>query len=673
MLRQAIGGGFAGALYPVNPNYRTLEGLTCYPDLAALPEAPDHVAIAVANRRVEAALATAIDRGARAASIAAGLALAEEPEPTLARRIEARAREAGIPLCGGNSTGLYNFADRTWICGFETRADHRPGGVALISHSGSSMSALVDGEARIDFNLAVSTGQELVTTAADYLDFALEMPDTRVVGLFLEAVRDPAGFLAGLEKAARKGIPVVALKLGRSAAAARMAFSHSGALVGDDGAFEALAAHYGVARVASLDELAFTLMMFAQPHSIGAGGLASLHDSGGERALFVDLAADAAVPFAELRPETLATLARRLDPGLPAANPLDAWGDGHDFGGIYRDCLTAMMRDPATAVGAMVCDRGPGGKIYDDYGGIMESAQAASGKPCFLVSCHQGSGTSETAVDLTRAGFPVIDGMIPFLKGVRHLFDYRDFRARRKEAPPPAPAAAVVERWRRHLSAGAPLTAIQAMALLADFGLPVNPGRAAEDWGSLARAAGKLGYPLVLKTAQPGITHKSDRAGVRLDLRDEAALAAAYREMAARLGPRVTLAPMVAGQGVEMILGLFNDAQFGPVVVLGSGGIHAELVKDVVFALPPFDAATARRLIDRLKMRALLDGPRGRPAVDIDALAEATARLSVMAEALGPWLGEIDINPLLARPEGCLALDARVLGRGEAGQGRVCA
>ncbi len=673
MLRQAIEGGFRGKLYPVNPRYESLEGLACYPTLADLPEAPDHVALAVANRRVEAQLEAALDKGARAASIAAALTLAEDGEPPLAARIAGLAREAKIPLCGGNSTGLYNFADRVRICGFATRRDHRSGGIALISHSGSAMCALVDGEARIDFGLAVSTGQELITTAADYLDFALEMPGTRVVGLFLEGLRDPEGFVAALEKARRQDIPVVALKLGRSEGAARMAYSHSGALVGDDGAFQALCDRYGVTRVATIDELAYGLMMFAQPHTVGPGGLASLHDSGGERALFIDLAADAAVPFAELAPETLAKLAARLDPGLPAVNPLDAWGDGHDFAATYESCLTAMMQDPATALGALVCDRGAGGKVYPDYPEIARSAHAASGKACFIVSSHQGSGSSETAVAATRAGFPVIDGMADFLKGVRHLFERRDFRLRPEAAPPPAPPVGVVARWRPRLTAGAPLAEAEAMALIADFGLPANPSRSAEGWQAVEAAAAALGYPVVLKTAQPEILHKSDHGGVKLDLRDAAALRRAYRELAGRLGPRVTVAPMARQGGVEMLLGLYHDAQFGPVVVLGGGGLHAETLRDVVFALPPFDGAAARRLLDRLRMRPLLDGGWGTAPADVGALAEVAARFSVLAAALGPQLAEIDINPLLVGPQGCLALDARVIGRAAPATARASA
>ncbi len=296
LIRQLIQGGFAGAIYPVNPKYDDIEGLTCASTLANLPEPPEQAVLAVADARLEAEFEAAIASGARAITVVSQLVLADDGDPPLRERIRLRAEEAGVVVCGGNSNGLYNFDHKLWICGFETRADHRPGGVTLITHSGSVFNALVDCEARIDYNIAVSSGQELNVTLAEYMDYALEQPSTRVIGLFMETARDPEGFVAALAKARAKAIPVVALKIGRSETGAVMAESHSGALVGNDGAYQALFEHYGVTRVDSIDEMATSLMLFAQPRPVGPGGLATIHDSGGERALILDLAEPLACP-----------------------------------------------------------------------------------------------------------------------------------------------------------------------------------------------------------------------------------------------------------------------------------------------------------------------------------------------------------------------------------------
>ena len=237
-------GGFAGRLSAVNPNYDAVADVPCYPSLGALPDPAEHVMFAVRDDRMEAALAEAIEHGAAAVTIMSSLVLEQDAEPRLRERVAQQARDAGLLVCGGNGMGFYNFVDHVWACGFATRA-HEPGGnVALISHSGSGMSGIVDVDERIHFNLAVSTGQELTVAMDDYLDFALELPGTRVVGLFMETVRNPVGIRAALEKANRKGIPVVALKVGRTELAARLTVSHSGALAGRDASYDALFDRY---------------------------------------------------------------------------------------------------------------------------------------------------------------------------------------------------------------------------------------------------------------------------------------------------------------------------------------------------------------------------------------------------------------------------------------------
>ncbi|MGO1078730.1 acetate--CoA ligase family protein [Inquilinus sp. CA228] len=653
MLRQLVEGGFAGPVHPVNPKGGTLAGRTCLPAVGDLPESVEHAAFCLGDETIAEAFAAALRHGVKAATIVAPLA-----DPALRDRIRAMVLEAGVVLCGGNGMGFYNFTDRVRLCGFATRPDHIPGGAVLLTHSGSLFTALVDAEARIDYALAVSSGQELTTSLADYLDFALDQPETRVVGLFLEAARDPERFVAALARAKALGVPVIALKVGRTRESAALALSHSGAIAGDHAAYDALFERFAVGQVRSVDELAAAMMLL--PAALGPGGLASTHDSGGERGLMVDLAAAAGVRFAGLSPETVARLEAALDPGLPPVNPLDHWGTGRNYPADFEACFQALMADPDTALGALTLDRSVGGIVTPLYLDIAHRARATSGKPVVIVSNHQGSGSDPAAVASTRAGVPVLDGVPAFLRACRLAFDRRDAAARPPMHPPRAPET-VVERWRARLADGHPVSEAEALRLLADFGLTVTPCAMARDESEAVEAAIRIGFPVALKTA--GAAHKSDVDGVRLGLADAVALRQAHRELAVRLGPRVLVARMVRDKGVEMLLGLQRDPDFGPVVVIGFGGIHAEILQDAAFALPPFDAAEARRLIDRLRLRPLLDGARGAPAADIDALAEAAARFSALAAALGDLVEAIDVNPILVLPHGAIAVDALVVGR----------
>jgi acyl-CoA synthetase (NDP forming) len=562
-------------------------------------------------------------------------------------------------LCGANCMGFYNVRDHVWACGFDSGDHAAPGKVALISHSGSGMCGLVDSEARLQINLAVSTGNELAVSMDEYLDFVLDLPETKAVGLFVETARNPAGFRAALEKAVQRRIPIVAIKVGRTEKSAQLAVSHSGAIAGDDAAYDALFDHYGVQRVRDMDEMATALILFAETPLPGAGGLVSLHDSGGERQLMIDLCDEAAVPLTELSDRTTTTLRESLDPELPAVNPLDGWSRGGP-GSEERmtRCLTTLMQDPGAAMGALVLDRAPNGGVYPGYLERMKQARAESGKPVALVAARQGTGYDEAVITSTHAGMPVLDGIPVFLRGVRALFSYRDFLSRESQAVPGVDSV-TVEHWRKCLGENSDSGEAESLQLFADFGLPVPTFASVTDKEALIAAAEDIGYPVVLKTAAHGILHKSDKGGVVLGIEDEHGLVAAYAEMSERLGPDVIVAAM-ADSGIEMMLGVRRDTQFGPVVLIGFGGINVEALQDVVFALPPFSERHARRCVDRLKLRPFLDGVRGKPAVDIDAFCELAARFSVLVDALRHELAEVDVNPVIVHESGCTIVDALV-------------
>ncbi len=660
-LQNLTRGEFPGVIYPVNPRYEELDGLTCYPDLKDLPETPDLVIFCVGDRQVEQVLDDVVAIAAPAISIMSSLVIDADNMPNLKSRVEKKIRGGGILACGANGMGFYNVRDRVWACGFDGRAHEPPGNVSLISHSGSGMCGIADCEERIRFNLAISTGNEIGVTMDEYLDFALEQPETRVVGLFVETTRQPDQFRAALQKANDKRIPVVAIKVGRTDRSAKLAESHSGAIAGDNASYDALFDRYGVQRVRDLEELATTLILFAEFNPVGKGGLVALHDSGGERQLMIDLADQENVLLTELTEQSRAELKIVLDPELPAVNPLDGWSrGGPNSNEQMTRCLTILMQDVGAAVGALVHDRAPEGQIYSSYVDYMQRAHSESGKPVALVSARQGTGSDPLVVTTTHAGFPVIDGMSAFLVGVRALFSYRDFLLLEKSPSPNAPVDAV-KHWRNKLINGRQLDEAETSRMLRDFDVSANACIIAESESALIAAMGVLDFPLVLKTAMPGVAHKSDQAGVVLNLNNEEDLLAAYRDLHEHLGPRVLVAPMV-GAGVEMILGSKLDPQFGPVVLLGFGGIHAELYKDVAFGLPPFDAEWAHNMLERLKSRPLLDGMRGMSACNIHSFCDMAAKFSAMVDALRDNLAEIDINPVIVGENASIAVDALAIG-----------
>ena len=663
VLKNLLRGEFPGALYAVNPGYQEIEGIRCYPSLTALPQRVQHVIFAVSDQRLEAALDEAIACGVKAAMIFSSLVLDNDSEPPLMHRVRDKAKQAGLLVVGANSMGFYNFAHNVWVGGFPTRSHRKPGNVALISQSGAGMSGIVDPDERIDFNFAVSTGLELTVTAEDYLDYALEQPETRVIGLFLETSRYPEKLIAAFSKAATRKIPIVVIKVGRTELAARLAESHSGALAGSDAAYEAVFDRYGVQRVDDMEQLATALIMFAQPHPVGPGGIVTIHDSGGERQLFIDMAARLGAPLADISAGTRKTLDTLLDPGLPAVNPLDVWSAaGPDYEDRLEACFAALLNDDATALGAVVHDRAAHGRIYPEYIRHLRRGHAASGKPVFLVSNWQGTGEDPRIIEATRAGFPVLDGIAPFLTGARCLLAYRDFLARPDVRPPVLPGFAI-STWRARLADSAVVDEIEANRFLHDCGVPMVETWPVNNAGELEAVASGLGYPVVMKTLTPGVRHKTDVDGVRLNIRDGAELMGTYHDLSGRLGNRVVVAPMLDAPGVEMILGLGTDEQFGPLIVMGIGGVHAELLRDIVTVVPPFDAATALRCLERLKMRKLLDGMRGNPAVDVHAYCEAAAVLSVIAIEFADLVKEVDINPIKVHEQGCTGLDALVIRR----------
>jgi len=663
LIQVAQSSDYAGAIYPVNPKYESVQGIPCYGSIGELPEAPDLAILCVSSARLESQLEAAIEAGARAAVIFDTCYLPDDPDRKLLARLRELARDADMAVCGGNGMGIVNG-----VAGFHStfanvNAHLRPDGNATyIAHSGSTFTEVGLFNPRVKFNTIVSAGQEIGVTMDEYMDYALEVNDTKLLCLFCEMVRKPDAFRAALDKAASRGVPVIACKVGRSEKAAAFARTHSGALVGNDAAYQAVFDHYGVTRVYSLDEMIATVAMLSSERQPGPGGLSLVIDSGGERELVVDVAEDVGVRFADINAATASKLQERLFHALDPVNPLDAWGDGSgDWTEDLTHFIVTLAEDPDTAISAMSAELSFNESLESEYGKPIAAAFDRTDKPVVLLANIATAPYEGLARALTDKGVPVLDGTLNGLKAIRHAFARRDRTALPPRLPAPECDPDRVARWRARLAEGSDLDEADGYDLLRDFGVPAPAYRLAEDEAAVLAGAEALGYPVVLKTAMPGIAHKSDVGGVVLDIGDAASLAAAYRDLASRLGSRVLVTPMLKTEGVEMVMGMVDDPNFGPIVMLGAGGVFVEIMQDVRAILPPFGSDVARREIEKLKIRPLLDGARGRPAVDIDALAETLSRFSALVCALRGSVKEIDVNPLIAGPEGCIAVDALVV------------
>lgn len=658
MAQQVDYDGYSGAVYPVNPRESDILGRPCYPDLASLPGPVDLAVIALGDQRVEAALDEVIAQGIPAAAIFAGCDLTDQGDDGLLQRLTDKAVAAGMQMCGPNAMGFLNPSLGLRVVGYAPRIALKPGHIALITQSGSAFSALSYSHPRLRFSIAVSTGRELVTRSEDYMLWALEQPETRVIGLFQESAREPVKFLTALRRAQERDIPVVVLKVGKTETSARFAASHSGAIAGNAAAYEAVFRSHGVIEVDTLDEFGACLQLFSQVDTGGLPGglLAGVHDSGGEREMAVDLAERAGVGYAQLAEETRQKLADNLDSGLKPENPLDAWGSGTDFEARIANCMDALIDDPEVALVGLFQDIRDGSYVSARYVEGLAAASRRSGKPGLVVTNYANVRHDDMALGAIDAGLPVVEGTQEGLKAIRSLFDYRDRRARPVLTQTPTPSD-ILTRWRIRLSEPRDLSEAEALSLLNDYGIRTPQTATVDTPADLRKAAKTMGFPLALKTAVPGIHHKSDVGGVHLGMKDMATLEAAYADMAARLGPQAVLEQMMP-QGIELAFGIVQDAAFGPFVMVAAGGIWIEALDDRVVALPSFDITEARAMIDALRIRPLLNGGRGVPPANLEAIAQALADFSRLAVDLGDLIGEMDVNPLFANADGLCAVDA---------------
>ncbi len=666
-------GGFAGALYPVNPNYTAIDGLPCAASLEALPAVPDVVVVASPPATVPAIVESAGRLGCAAAIIiTAGLG---HGPGSLAAAARDAGRRFGLRLVGPNCLGVMAPA-----AGLNASFAARPapaGDLAVISQSGAIAAGLVEWAAgrRVGLSGVVSLGDMVDVDFADCLDYFAADPGTRAILLYMEAIGDARKFMSAARAAARAK-PVVVIKAGRHAPAAKAAATHTGALAGSDGVYEAAFRRAGLLRVLDLDDLFAAAETLGRQRPFPGNRLAILTNGGGLGVLAVDRLLDLGGELADLGPASMAALDKVLPPTWSKANPVDIIGDAD--AARYTAALEVLLADRDNDA-VMVF------QVPTALASAEASAQALVGavaaqphgrrKPVFAVWL---GGSAAVSAGFEEAGIPNYPTEAEAIRGFSHLVHYREAQDNLLLTPDNLPAdfsPDVAEA--RRLVAGVladgrtwldPLEVDGLLRCYSIPGVPVALARDADEAAAVAAVHFAKGVPVAVKILSPDIVHKSDVGGVALDLANAEALRAAVRTMlenVARLRPQarlrgVTVQPMISRpQACELIAGLADDPTFGPVVVFGGGGTAVEVTADKAMALPPLDSNLARDLVGRTRVARLLAGYRNVPAADRAGVELVLIKLAQLAADV-PEIRELDINPLLADAAGVLALDTRV-------------
>lgn len=653
--------GYRGPIYPVNPKYETIAGLRCYPDVAALPEAPDLAVIAVPAAQVLASVRALAQRGGRSAVIfSSGFAETGEDGRRLEREVAAAARAGGLRLCGPNCLGLINAFDRVIATFGQFAEGPTPEGpVAFVTQSGAFGTAIAALARRRALGLGyfINTGNECDAGFVQIMRAVLDDPRIRVGAGYLEGVRDGAGLCTLARHALGQGKPLVLTKVGRTAAGAKAAASHTGALAGSDAVFDGVIRGLGIVRARNEEQLLDLVDVLGTVRLPEGRGLGIVTQSGGAGVLMADRAEECGLQVAELTPQTRDALAKVIPGFGTTGNPVDVTGQFVAEPQLLLDSVRLVMADPKVQVGIVWL------QLMDAHVEhlveIFNKINDLVKKPWIIcwVAAPQAA-----LLQLRAAGIPVLRGAEPAVDAVAALVRYAEAR-RHWLADAPARAALPLPAPALPAAVGA-VPSLEGQVLLHSFGVATAAARLATAADEAVAAAEALGYPVALKIESPDIPHKTEARGVALNLQDAGAVREAYAALTAsaqqfRSDARIAgvlVQAMVQG-GVELVIGLKRDATFGPVVMVGLGGVLIEVFRDVAFRAAPVTAAEALHMLDELKSKVLLDGVRGKPAVDRKAVADMISAVSRLGAAAGPRLAELDLNPVLAGPQGATAVD----------------
>lgn len=663
---------YDGTILPINPQYDRIGELPCYRSLADLPERPDCVGIAVPGAQVEGVLRQAAEIGTPSAIVfSSGFAEIGTAEgAAMQRRIGALAAETGMRILGPNCTGIVAVRSGAACNILPSVRDLPmvPGGIGLVGQSGALGYVVFQAMHRgVGFSRLISTGNSCDVDIADLITFMVEDPDTKAIACLFESVPSGPRLLEAFDRAFRAGKPVIAYKVGVTAAGGRAALSHSGMLAGDAASFRAVFERTGVIEVDQFEGLLETALFFSRAGRPKGAGVGILSGSGGSVVMAADKAERHGLAMPQPGAATVEALRQRLPGFATVANPADITAESIRDEALYAECVRSFAQDPGFASVAVLMPSAHGQAAVTRAHG-MSALAGELDKPLTLVwmnEWYEGPGAHVYDGSTTLSVFRSLDRC---MNAYRLWFDQARKRpvleARPREHAPDA-AAGPSHRLLAAHPPGASLTERESKALLALYGIPVVGERLCTTREQAIAAAREIGFPVVAKVEAAEIRHKSDIGGVKLDLRDEDAVGAAYDAITHAVHDQPGVAGVVVQrmvpQGIEMIVGARQDAQFGPLVVFGFGGTLVEVMGDVAIRLAPVTPAEVRLALDGLRMRRVLDGARGAPPCDIDGFCVLVARVSEMIADLSSDIAEIDVNPVILGKDGGVAVDALVI------------
>ncbi len=648
------------SIYPITPRYEEILGLQCFADIKDSPPA-ELAIIASANDRIEVEVSAAIACGAKSLLVF-GAPTSNPDRPVWLRRIGDMALEAGVNLLGPDTLGYINYSQKcgaTWAVPEQTE----PGGIAIVSQSGTIYWEAITNDPRLRFSFAGHSGLESTLTMADLIRYCLTIDSTRVIGIYVETVRDAEGFESALLEAAELEVPIVALYAGRTDQSRAQMMTHAGRLAGGRSDLEGILNRYGAARVESPDEWWTTLALLGNERRIGSGGLAAVMDSGGGIAMYLDFAEELGVPLAELSPATKNEISVLLGFDGEIGSALDFWIGDSDRHARTEKLITTLAADEDTAAVMAFTTYGEA-KSAGYATSVADACLQASTqtkKPILAATYTSRQVQPDLMLQLAAAGIPILDGMKTALIAFRHAFRYRSFQSLRKllvskSVAPSNIDMKQVDSWKRQFSGASQLAEADALAFLSDFAVPCVPTIRANTADDAVSAADKLGYPVVLKTDE-GLAHKAAHGGVHLSLQDSDAVRRAYLKVMENLGPKVIIAPMAAGH--EIAIGMVYG-QFGPTMMVSAGGTMIELLKDRCHLLGPITVEEVQRTVDELQVVRIISKSLGLNSTAEMELYELISRISHLAFAFGGVVTELDINPVLVSESGCVAVDALI-------------
>jgi acyl-CoA synthetase (NDP forming) len=654
---------FPGRIYPVNPSYTEIDGLRCYPTVAAIGEPVDLALMAIpANLVLPALEACAAAHVRHAVVISSGFAEEGGDSVGLQQQIAHLARRTGMRVSGPNAEGFYNepgrvsatFSPTVEVKSGQTRIIATERRIGIVAQSGGVGFSLFNrGKAiGLSFSSIVTTGNEADLAAGEFLEYLVEDPSTDVVMLFLEGVRDPENFVRAAERAARIGKPVIVCKVGRSEAGARAAASHTASMTGWNAGYDAIFARYGFLQADDPDEAVAMAALLATAPLPKGKRVGVVTPSGGAGAWVADTIGLNGLDVPVLS-EPLQARIRALIPSYGSArNPVDITAQGVHTGALQKTIEMLNESDEVDLV-LVVTSMASDTRVVLDPA-VLKPVVQSRRKPIVFYTYTLPSQLGRST--LAQAGVVVHAGLAPLGKALGEVTRRGAFRAPETSAAVPPADPRLLARLR---SAGGALSEHDTKTLLREAGVSLPDERLVGDPAQLEAAMQAVGFPLALKIQSPDITHKTEAGGVRLGISDATQAHEAYEAMLAsvrRYKPEariqgVLLQPM-APKGVEIILGAIRDPVFGPMVMVGFGGVMTELFKDVAYRPAPVSDSEARAMLDGLRAAPLLNGFRGAPRADVAALASLVAQISRVAASLGEHMAELELNPVIVHPEG---------------------